>query len=149
MERNFPIILPPCYSTLPHVTLVNHLKAELYLMSLLLDFPGSTIGKESAANAGDARDIGSIPASGRSPGGENGNQLHCSRLDNSMNRGGWRPTVTHSSILGLEKSMDRGALQGSSWGCKEPGMSELLSTSTQLEVKLLVRRVFSSSAAPA
>ena len=85
-------------------------------MSLLLDFPGSAIGKESVANAGDARDIGSIPGSGRSSGGENGNQLHCSCLDNSMNRGGWRPTVTHSSILGLENSMDRGALQSTVHG---------------------------------
>ena len=30
----------------------------------------------------------------------------------------------------------------SSWGCKESDMSELLSTITQLEVKLLVRRMF-------
>ena len=39
-------------------------------MSLLLDCRGRAIGKESAANAGDARDTGSIPGSGRSPGEE-------------------------------------------------------------------------------
>ena len=31
--------------------------------------PGGTSGKESACNAGDAMDTGSIPGSGRSPGG--------------------------------------------------------------------------------
>ena len=36
--------------------------------------------KESACNAGDARDLGSIPRSGRSPGGGNGNLLQCSCL---------------------------------------------------------------------
>ena len=37
--------------------------------NLDLGFPGGTSGKESPANAGDARDVGSIPGSGRSPGG--------------------------------------------------------------------------------
>ena len=36
-------------------------------------FPGGSDGKESACNA---RDLGSIPGSGRSPGGANGNPLH-------------------------------------------------------------------------
>ena len=43
-------------------------------------------GKESACNAGDA---GSIPGSGRSPGGGNGNPLQYSCLENSMDRGAW------------------------------------------------------------
>ena len=33
----------------------------------ILDFPGGTSGKESACSSGDARDVGSIPGSGRSP----------------------------------------------------------------------------------
>ena len=40
------------------------------------------------ANAG-----GSIPGSGRSPGGENGNLLQYSCLENPMDRGAWRATV--------------------------------------------------------
>ena len=41
-------------------------------------------------NAGDAKDVGSIPGSGRSPGGGNGNPLQYSCLENSMDRGaGW------------------------------------------------------------
>ena len=39
------------------------------------------------ANAGDARDVGSIPGSGKSPGEGNGNLLQYSRLENPMDRG--------------------------------------------------------------
>ena len=42
-------------------------------------FPGSSVGKESACNAGDP---GSIPRSGRSPGGGYGNPLQYSCLEN-------------------------------------------------------------------
>ena len=42
---------------------------------MLRDFPGSASVKNSPASAGDARDLGSIPGSGRSPGGGNGNPL--------------------------------------------------------------------------
>ena len=46
--------------------------------------------KESACNAGD---MGSIPESGRSPKGGNGNPLQYSCLDNSVDRGAWWVTV--------------------------------------------------------
>ena len=45
------------------------------------------------ANAGDVRDSGSIPGSGRSPGEEHGNPLQCSCLENFMNRGDWQATI--------------------------------------------------------
>jgi len=45
------------------------------------------------ANAGDVRDVGSIPGSGRSSGEGNGNPLQYSCLENSMDRGAWRATV--------------------------------------------------------
>ena len=41
------------------------------------------------ANAGDARDAGLIPGSGRSPGGEHGYRLQYSYLENPMDRGAW------------------------------------------------------------
>ena len=37
--------------------------------------------------------MGSIPESGRSPGGGHGNQLQYSCLENPMDRGAWRATV--------------------------------------------------------
>ena len=46
--------------------------------------------KNLPANAGDE---GSIPRSGRSPGGGNGNPLQYSFLENSMDRGAWQATV--------------------------------------------------------
>ena len=45
------------------------------------------------ANAGDIRDTGSIPGSGRSPGGGHGNLLQYSCLENPMDREAWRATV--------------------------------------------------------
>ena len=47
-------------------------------------FPCSSVGKESACNAGD---LGSIPGLGRSPGEGNGNPLQYSCLDTPMVRG--------------------------------------------------------------
>ena len=45
------------------------------------------------ANAGDAKDKGSIPGSGRSHGGGRGNPLQYSCLENPMDRGAWWATV--------------------------------------------------------
>ena len=50
-------------------------------------------GKESACNAGDATDAGSIPRWGRSPGAGNGNPLQYSCLENPMDREACRATV--------------------------------------------------------
>ena len=45
------------------------------------------------ANAGDIRDMGSIPRSGRAPGGGHGNPLQYSCLGNPMDRAAWKATV--------------------------------------------------------
>ena len=55
-----------------------------------MGFLGVLDGKESACNA---RDLGSIPGLGRSPGEEDGNPLQYSCLENSMDRGVWQATV--------------------------------------------------------
>ena len=49
--------------------------------------------KNLPANAGDIRDAGSVPGSGRSPGGANGNPFQYSRLENSMDSGAWQAIV--------------------------------------------------------
>ena len=60
--------------------------------------------KNLLANAGDTRDVGLMPGSGRSPGGANGNRLQYSCLGNSLGRG---------------------ALEGyRTWCCKELDMTE-------------------------
>ena len=50
----------------------------------------SSDGKKSGCNA---RDLGSIPGSGRFPGEGNGNPLQSSCMENSMDRGAWLATV--------------------------------------------------------
>ena len=57
-------------------------------------FPGGAMVKSLPANAGDTRDVRSIPGSGRMPGVGNGNPLQYSCLENSMDRGAWR-AVAH------------------------------------------------------
>ena len=49
--------------------------------------------ENTPANAGDVRDAGSIPGSGRSPGGGPGNPLQCYCLENSMDREAWQARV--------------------------------------------------------
>ena len=52
-----------------------------------MGFPSGTTLKNLPTNAEDARDMGSISGSGRSPGEGNDNPLQYSCLDNSMDRG--------------------------------------------------------------
>ena len=61
------------------------------------------MGKESACNAGDAGDLGSISGSGRFPGVGNGNLLQYSCLENPMDRGAWWATVQRKGL----KEVDR------------------------------------------
>ena len=49
--------------------------------------------KNPPANAGDVRDLGSIPGVGRSFGEGHGNPIQYSCLENSMDRGAWWATV--------------------------------------------------------
>ena len=53
-------------------------------------FPHSSVGKESACNAGD---LGLIPRLGRAPGEGNGYLLQYSCLENPKDRGAWQATV--------------------------------------------------------
>ena len=53
----------------------------------------SQVVKDLPASARDIRDMGSIPGSGRSPGGRHGNPLQYSCLENPMNRETWWATV--------------------------------------------------------
>jgi len=55
-----------------------------------MDFPGSLMVKNLPANAGDT---GSIPGSGRSPGGGHGNPVQYSCLENPMDREAWWSTI--------------------------------------------------------
>ena len=71
-------------------------------MNWLDNFPGGSEGRESAYNAGD---LGSIPGSGRSPGGGNGNPLQHFCLENPMDRGAWRATVHRVTKLDMTERL--------------------------------------------
>ena len=63
-------------------------------------FFGGTNGKESACSA---KDPGSIPGLGRSPGEGNGNPLQYSCLENSMDGGSWRLHSMGSQRVGHDR----------------------------------------------
>ena len=73
-----------------------------------MGFPDGSVVKNLPANAGDTRDARSIPGSGRSPEGGNGNPTPVFLLGKSH---GQRSLVSYSS-----------------WGHKESDTTELLST---------------------
>jgi len=64
-----------------------------------MGFPQWLSSKKSACNAGDTGDAGSIPGSGRFPGGNHGNLFQYSCLENPMNRG-----AQWATVHGLTKS---------------------------------------------
>ena len=54
---------------------------------------GGSVVQNPSVNAGDIRDMGSVPGSGRSSGGGHGNSYQYSYLENPMDRGAWQVTV--------------------------------------------------------
>ena len=71
--------------------------------------------KNPPANAGDIRDMGSIPGSGRSPGEGHGNPLQYSCLENPMDRGVWWATVPRLRVTGSDTT------QATRHACKQAG----------------------------
>ena len=83
--------------------------------------------KKLPANAGEIRGTGSVPESGKSPGGGHGNPLQCSYLENPMDRGAWWATVhgVAKSQTRL-KQLSRRAHKGASGGLGSPPEKEVL-----------------------
>ena len=65
-----------------------------WTLKRFLGFPAVPVVKNSPANAGD---VGSIPGSGRSPRGGDGNPLQYSCLENPMDRGAMGHTESDST----------------------------------------------------
>ena len=66
---------------------IGYFQQWICIYTHIYGLPGWCSGKESACNAGSARDARSVPGSGRSPKGGSGNPLQYSCLENSMDRG--------------------------------------------------------------
>ena len=75
------------------------------------------MAKNLPVNAGY---VGSIPGSGRSPGGENGNLLRYSCLGNPMDRGTWQTTVRgvakESEMTVIKQQQQRLHTHSKTWG---------------------------------
>ena len=67
---------------MPLTYIVVTLSKHYYMLGIVLGFTDGSVIKKPLANA----DVGSIPASGRSPGEGNGNTLQYSCLGNLMDR---------------------------------------------------------------
>ena len=94
--------------------LLTQVSVSAFILALELEIPGAYVrkgspggsdGKETTCNAGD---LGSVPGSGRSPGGEHDNPLQYSCLENPHGQ---------KSLAGYTP-----------WGLKELDMTERLST---------------------
>ena len=83
-------------------------------------FPGGSVGKETACNAGDPGDMDLIPALGRSPGGGQDNPLQYSCLENPMDRGAWWATVHRSR---RHRWSDWACMHRLCWYLREPDKS--------------------------
>ena len=66
-----------------------------------MGFPDGSVVKNPPASAGNMRDEGLIPESGRSSGGGHGNPLQYSCLENAMDRGARRATVQRVAELDM------------------------------------------------
>ena len=60
--------------------------------------------KNLPANAGDIRDVASIPGSGRSAGGGHGSSFQYSCLENPMDRRAWQATVHKVAELDMNEA---------------------------------------------
>ena len=70
-----------------------------------MGFPVALVIKNLPANAGDVRDVGSIPGLGRSPAGGHGNPLQYSCLKNPMDRRAWWAAV--HGVIKSQKQLKR------------------------------------------
>ena len=96
------------YYTL-HYQEVQGIRSHCYYISMKGGNPiDGSVGKILPASAGNAREMGSIPGSGRSPREGKSNPFQYSCLENPMDRGAWRATVH-----GVAKNQT----QRSNWAC--------------------------------
>ena len=98
---------PPHHLSIVHFDLQSSLNChyslvkwvgEVFIFLILLMQKGSQVAlmlKNLPANTGDIRDVGSIPGSGRPPGGGHDNPFQCSYLENPMDRGAWEQAIVH------------------------------------------------------
>ena len=68
-------------------------KSQTQLSDFCFSLSQVALSGKEPTNAGDIRDVDSIPGSGRSPGGGHGNPLQYSCLENPLDRGAWQASI--------------------------------------------------------
>ena len=77
-----------------HTSYMASLEAQtVEHLSVMQETCVQSLGQEDPADAGNLRDLGLIPGSGRSPRGGHGNPLQYSHLKNFMDTGAWRVII--------------------------------------------------------
>ena len=82
-----------CFSDNSRCDALQGLEVIVHLIYIYITSQAVLVVKNLLANAGDIRDLGLIPGSGRFLGGGHGNPLQYSCLENTMDRGAWRAIV--------------------------------------------------------
>ena len=76
-----------------HTYIHTHTYIFVCIYIISRSFPGGAVVKNPPASAGNARYVGLIPGSGRSPGRGNGNPFQYFCQENFMDGGSWWATV--------------------------------------------------------
>ena len=111
----------------------QHRQWSVMLVVCTLDLRASHLAlvvKNPPANAGDIRDAGSVLGSGRSPGGEHGNPLQYSCLENPMDKGAW--WATDHRVAENQTQLKRLSTHTSLIWCAEKSPLPLRSSSPKL-----------------
>ena len=98
IQPSHPLLFP----SPPALNLSQQVWGSLRITHHSRGFPGGSVIKNLAVNAGDTGDVGSILGMERSPGVGNGNPFHYSCLESFMDRRAWRV-----SVCGVAKSWTR------------------------------------------
>ena len=91
-----------CYFQNFHVSTCDYFRMTFPQICEVLSSMDDLVVKNLPTNAGGAREVGSLPGSGRSTGEGNGNLFQYSCLENPMDGGAW-----WSTIHGVTKSQAR------------------------------------------
>ena len=78
-------------SQFPSHKVLRHL--SFFFFCIIVHSVGGASGEEPTCQCRRTNDEGSIPGSGRSPGGGLGNPLQYSCLESPMDRGAWQVTI--------------------------------------------------------
>ena len=96
----------------PHGQRSTYTSRKIHMLKLQWVSLVAQMVKNLPANAGDARDSGLIPGSGRSLGVGNGNPLQYSCLENLMDRGAWLQFMALQSQTQISSHTDYGEQYG-------------------------------------